>query len=277
MAKLPACRFTMSNGTARRCVISVFESARQDVYVNLRANSAVRELGQPIVRGADGLPEALRITNHKVSIHPSREAAGVNVLKFIQVRDDGTETTIRQFTAALKRDNGFALVYARRLTALNTPEHDLERDDGQSVYMGAFNPALFTPFIAVFVGPKDRRFERPATWPFQVFQQVFTDVRLVVCLAYFTVTAHESGAVQVGSTTPDGGPSAGRNEVQCADLFARYANVQRDELAETVGNLLGARFGQFVAHAALVKFPDQRSQSYLAWQAECQRLGLRLD
>jgi hypothetical protein len=145
------------------------------------------------------------ISQHKYSIHPSRESIeNINVLHHTLVIGREVFET-RQHTKAIKEGKTFALIYCRRCPKLLIPAYNIDKTSGTIVNLASFDEINFTLFYGVYVTATDNEFvlNDPET---SVHQEIHFGIRFIIVWTFLSVPAANYAGSLHGVTKPPTDP-----------------------------------------------------------------------
>lgn len=257
-----------------RAILSVGERKSGDLVLSLRPGHTLRPPGRPLNRQGPHLP----ILEHRYSVHKSPDSNGLNTIKQTMELANGQVRALYNFTAAIKRNNLFAPILARRCSHFFGRAYDFNPKRGRNFVLAQIDASRFSLVFAVFVGAKDRLFALPyVPTNFQVAQLPLSEFRLVIIWSFLAISAHESSTfVFVRSMPESTGYKEGADETGCVQLFDRWRVQLKTELIQLLraqGRTEHSTSSEYLSSVALAPiFSDAPyfregilAPEYLAW------------
>lgn len=159
--------FAVRCAGAERILFSALE--KKDGELILVTKTAERATpGGPIIR------------EQRFSVHPSLRSQEYTTIKQTLNTADGKSETSVVLTDAVKRKNGFSVLYARRVQNLSDSRYIISSADrrGKVYVLADYDPELYSMYFGVFLAHPDVQFDARADgivvsqFPFKTFQLV---------------------------------------------------------------------------------------------------------
>jgi hypothetical protein len=151
-------RFTIKVAGQTRSLFSVIERG-DEITIGLKSPFGLSHAGPAGHPSETPNISPAEIREHRFSIHPSHESLErVNVIKMTRILANGRKDFLRHYTRAIKNEDKFALIYARRCGRLDAPEF-IPKGKFKNLSLGTFDHSAFTLIYGIAVGPKTLKFE----------------------------------------------------------------------------------------------------------------------
>jgi hypothetical protein len=210
--------FTFSVAGDSRLLFAAYEKPDGELTLGTIAGRVNAALFTASDAPSDDPHHGVLITQEKYSVHRSLKSKdNISVIKLTRELATGEKIDSVVCTPAIKADNSFCPIFTRRYAELRHPSYDVDAAKGEVIRLDNMLPQ-FTPFVSVFVGPRDREFEYDAP-DFQFRQFQFKECSLVVMWAFLCAPPGEQGQDIRAATTAETGPQAA-TEGECVAMFA---------------------------------------------------------
>jgi hypothetical protein len=138
----------------------------------------------------------------KYSIHPSIKSDRYTTFKHTIVLNDRIEQTTAFLSDAIKKKNGFAIVYVRLNPDLRNDRYAIPSDAENVISLGEIDPISHTLIHGILVCHKDLDFGASENPHLQVYDVIFNQCKLIVLHYLAPLPSSSEGQIEHLMTTP---------------------------------------------------------------------------
>jgi hypothetical protein len=142
------------------------------------------------------------IIEERFSVHVSPQSKDSNIIKYTRVVEGGRARHDYNFTAAMKKFNRFAVIFARRVGGILDERYIVDPKGSRVVSLGECSQ-YFNPVFVVLVGAKDREFKMPGGTKINFCQVPFERFNLIVLWQFFMNDGEQSARSLIPQTFSD--------------------------------------------------------------------------
>jgi hypothetical protein len=210
-------RFAVSVSGRPSVFLTAIETATQKLRLILRTGAHFGEATDP---GAE-------LTLQKYSIHYGEKSPDYSMLHFTMVGKDGRKFEAHQLTDVLKKQSGFAFMYAGACMDLS-PDFFAVRpgDKSEIVIIDRYDPKVFTFCYGLAIGPPGAEFAPTPKGPINILQFAFGQSSLSFLWSFASMRSSVFSSFGHAATLP---PESARSDAE-AELFRwRMKGISADQ------------------------------------------------